>query len=642
MGLKVNFQGYSYNNPYSKYNGTFNVGDKRLNQNINLDFDDNYFQGLIANREFDKAADYAEQYRFEDPETQRQHENDIENIRYRGRIISAQYSKLDKTTQKPLVEFYDNLYIDNAFDKIKDNEVINEFNTLKRRLGSTMNVNNPNKVDQEATRLSVSFAPKQRSLFGLDWLKADNENNFDNFLERSGFTEEELSLNGIDIDRKDGNTIITFDKSNPNANKIIANLSHYDENQNNQNILYRTFGFLNEPIKITGYNVKGEKLIETKNISDEIFKSETDVIANKRVADDIRRMQNLIQDGKNMRENLEEKEGSLVRDYSSTIGAPLDDGIVQLNEMRNRGLIDDNTYYKEYKKLTAWIGDMMSVIGSNNIQIFTNAFNEDSKDSLLIPAESSDLRETCIAYINGAKPQDVHFNSMISDGQLGVLITIDGTKLNDEAIKGGKTLDDVVKGRRFQFFIPADSMPSIMEMCQASINRNTTTMAAREINAMQDFGYGYKLKSGYDIQPDGRGGFRRSDTKESISKQDAEKLINKDMIIKQASRNLKYKYMNLYGDIFDKDGYEEEARRIALAASIDLNPGIDFRDENGNRLEYSLSSINNLVDSVFSKKGIGSTLSNQFKQNVQYDIIKKYQDVYDVYDAIMKELKYYN
>lgn len=642
MGLKVNFDTYSYNNPFSKYNGEYKAGDKRLNSKVDLSFNQSKLEGFVARGEYDKAVEYAEQYRMEGKDAQKRQaewENYIEILRYNGRIANAEYAKLDKTREKPLVQFYDNVFANGTLDKIQDNEVVDKFNKLKRDLGSVGG------KDGEATRLSLSFAPKTRTLFGLDWLAPDNDNTFEAFLERTGFSEQELNAQGIRPERIDGNIVITFDKSHPYANKLLANVSHYSAEQNDSKFA----GFwLNEPTKITSYNSKGKKLLETKNISGQpalynyIIGDTNQAITNRLVGRNLEDIQNLIADGKEMRDRLQNKEGLLVRDYSSTIGAPLDDAILYLNNLRNNGQIDDKTYYKEYKKQAGWIEDLMNVIGSSDIEIFTNTMNEDVNDSVLKPLEGSDLRQMAVTWINHAKPEKVHYNSMISNGRVGILITIGDDSTKEDSEDFNKTLDKRTKRRRDQFFIPADSMPTIMEKCQQSINKNSTTMAAREINAMQDYNYSYKLKNGTEIAPDGQGQFyRNGNINDRISKQEAESHINKDMIIRQASRELKYKFMNTRGNIFDVDGYEDAAKRIAVNAAIELNYGTSFMDENGVNLETNSASVSDMIDKIFSKKGVGSVVSSDYIDNLQYDVAKKYQDVYEIYDEIMNELRYY-
>lgn len=631
MALKVKLNGYTYYNPYSKYNGEYNVGDKRLNPKINFEYDDNHFQTLLANREFEAAANYASQYVFDDPETQRQHENDIENIRYQGRIIAAQYSKLDETREKPLMEFYDNVFTSGNFSRIQNNAFIKDFNDSKRKIGSTFDPDSPNKIKDEATSLAITFSPKQRTLLGVDWLTADNNNTFENFLERSGYTEKELDKKGVNIKRKDGNVIMSFDKSNPLANNIIYNLKGYDTERNHG--IFGLFGVTDSPITITGINIKGEEITKTSGYNNRIKNANIVSIDN---------IKYLIDSGKELKDRLSKEGTALVKDYTSTVGAPLDDGLVQLNELHKNKYIDDTEYYRAYKQRTGWIEQLINVMGSADIEMYSNSFNEDEDDELLVQLSDPTQRAIAVKRINAAKPGEIHYNSMVSNGKIGVLVTIDDTKIDEKAKEKGQTLDKVVKGRRNQFFIPADNMPTLLDKCQQAINRNTSTRAAREINSMQDYGYSYKLTNGAIIDYDGKGIFYYNDMEIPGGKEEAERLINKDNIIKDASNRIKFKYMNVYGDIYDKNNYDYDAKKTAIIAAMELNPGINLTDIDGNNIEKTSTSIDELINKIWNVKGIGSSLTIPMLQNSNYNVIQKYQDIFDIYDAIMNELNYYN
>ena len=57
-------------------------------------FDENKFNQLVANRQYNDAADYASQFHFSDPETQKAHESDIINLRRSGRVLGAVYGRV--------------------------------------------------------------------------------------------------------------------------------------------------------------------------------------------------------------------------------------------------------------------------------------------------------------------------------------------------------------------------------------------------------------------------------------------------------------------------------------------------------------------------------------------------------------------
>ena len=72
--MKLSFGNYSYYDPNN--NSAVPTG----NAINSYKFNNNKFQQLIANRQYQDAADYAAMYHFDDPATQRAHENDIKQL----------------------------------------------------------------------------------------------------------------------------------------------------------------------------------------------------------------------------------------------------------------------------------------------------------------------------------------------------------------------------------------------------------------------------------------------------------------------------------------------------------------------------------------------------------------------------------
>ena len=67
-----------------------------------------------------------------------------------------------------------------------DEKVYNKaFENIKSKIGSK--VDSDGNVTDAATTLEVVFEPKTNKLLGVDWLMPDNENNIDNFYEKSGY-----------------------------------------------------------------------------------------------------------------------------------------------------------------------------------------------------------------------------------------------------------------------------------------------------------------------------------------------------------------------------------------------------------------------------------------------------------------------
>lgn len=587
--MKISFGNYSYYNPTD--NSPIPTGDA-VNR---YKFDNNRFNQLIANRQYQDAADYASQFHFDDPAIQRAHENDILNLRREGRKIGAIYGRIDDQNKLNQVEFLDNVFVDGGLEQISSNPYAQQFIELKRHLGSTHKkgtVGYTNDIEQEATAISFTFAPQKQTFLGADWLAKDNTlRSVEAFYTNSGLNETQLKSAGVEVIHKDGYTTIKFDKSNRLANQIIYNaLPSYSGGD--------VGGKSDYNITLLGYTADGTVI---KDISKGRTQSWND-------------MRTLISDAENTKLSVFQTLDMATKDYSSTIGPSLDDNLESLNQLLASGQISQQEYNQQRKAVGSILDQAIRSLGSGNYEMFSNAYNDEATDETLVSL-SSEQRSEIIQSISAANPKSLHFNAMVSNGQIGTLVTIDADEVADKDI----TDDDdrnKVKRRRRQIFIPG----FMSEVAQEKINRNTSSRAIQEINDMQDYGYAFKTTDGQEIYSSMDGRFYIDG--QEISKDAATKAINKTMIIEDATANLKYQFTNKTGDMYDTEGYEEMARMIAVRAANELSPNVSFGD-------------NVTVEDIFNKKGAGPTVSDEYTSDMQYELYNKYQDVFDIYDKIM-------
>lgn len=587
--MKISFGNYSYYDPTKK------SSIPQGNEVNKYKFDNNRFQKLISNRQYQDAADYASKYHFDDPAIQRAHENDILNLRREGRKLSAVYGRIDNVDKLNKISFLDNVFVDGGLEQISDNPYAKRFASFKEHLGSTHKkglIGYTDEIDKEATAISFTFAPEKQKLFGIDWLAKDNtERSVEAFYANSGLNEAALKSAGVEITHKDGFTTIKFDKSNPLANKIIYNAippvrggdigSSSDYN-----------------IELKGYTANGK---EIKDISLLRSKSWDE-------------MQNMIADAEDVKTEAFSALDMTEKDYSSTIGASLDDNLEQLNQLLATGQITQQEYNQQRKIVGSILDQAIRSLGSGNYEMFSNAYNDEATDETLVSL-SNEQRSEMIQSITAANPKSLHFNAMISNGQIGTLVTIDADEVDNKNINDDDTRNQV-KRRRRQIFIPG----FMSELAQEKINRNTSSRAIQEINSMQDYGYGFKTTDGQEIYSSMDGRFWSNG--QEISKDDAIKAINKTMIVEDATTNLKYQFTNKEGTMYDTDGYENMARAISIKAANELHPEISFGDKV-------------TIQDIFDKKGAGATVADKYASTMQYQLYDKYQDVFDIYDKIM-------
>ena len=557
-------------------------------------FDENKFNQLISNRQYNDAADYASLFHFNDPETQKAHENDIINLRRNGRVLGAIYGRVKDPTDLAKITFADNVFVDGGLERSGNNDLNTAFENIKSKIGSTVDENG--NVVNEASTLEIIFEPKTNKLLGIDWLMPDNDNNIENFYKNSGLNVNTLRDNGVEVINKDGRTILRFDKSNPLANKILYKTPI---------VLNTTIGDLdrrilaNKPTKIIGYNKKGEVTGET---------------------DDLREFDSFIKDAISTKEKYFEDFDLTYKDYSSSIGPMISDELSSLKAMLNSGQIDDTQYNRQAKAIAPHIFSAINTLGSSNYEMYTNYLNEEPTDETLVPVENKD-RANLANLISSYAPKDIDVSAMVSNGKIGTLITLEGT--------GNETESDKNDGRRIQIFVPG----LLQEEAQAKINRNTSTRAVQELNSMIDWGYSYKLRDGSEIGINNKGQFTKN--KEVIDKQSAIQEINKDMIMEESLANLKFQYMNSDGNITDNLKYEEMSKLLAMNTVSDVYGDIKLNiDYNNSKIALS-DKFGNIYnpDDIFNRK---------INENeTQYEVYDRLNEIYSIYNELMNELNFY-
>lgn len=556
---------------------------------------------MISNRQYADAADYASNFRFNDPRVQQQFESNIANLRRNGRILGAIYGKIQNPQDLTSVEFYDNVFVDGGIDKLPKNNTndrtlntaVDDFIEMKNRLGSS--------DEEEATSLTVTFQPKKQTLFGIDWLMPDNDINIDNFYQNSGITEQELAAANVQVLHKDGRTILKFNKSNPMANKILYNLPTGGGNRAGD-IPVPDFDM---PIRIDGYDEKGNRVGSAGRYQ-------------------VKQIQDLINSAKAVKENYFQ-ELSTEKDYSSTIGPSIDDTLSTLQSMYQSGQIDETTFNREYKKNCGLIDEAINSLGSGHYEMYSNAFNDNSNDERLSPMDN-EQRGHIARMISQSSPKDRHLLTMVSNGKIGTLVVIGAESANAKDLNEKSTAADMSKTRRFEVFIPG----LLAEQAQAKINADTKASAIQEINAMQDWGYEYPLADGTKLSADGFGGFKKGNV--TIGKEQAIREIDKAKIIEQSLSSLKFEYLNTDNNIINKDAYEQMARLTALRGAEDMYPGIRLQDGQGN--EYT-------VDDIFNYHTGATEPTRDIKSESQYQVYDKILEIYDIYDRLMQGLTYY-
>lgn len=634
--MKLGFGDYIY----------FGDGGNADKVNNSFAFDAKHFQELVNNNQYEQAADYASKYHFNDPRKQQELESYCIDLRRNGRVLGAIYSRIQDPNQLAQIQFADRVFEDGGLDYLENNIYADNFAKLKKSIGSTQVANHDVggmpiyggfSSKNDAVSLEITFQPKVRRLFGNDnptttlgkiagWfgdiLVPDNDNNIDKFYEQSGFDQKSLEAMGVTVENKDGRTTLRFAKSNPLANRIIYNADKMTVPMQSDIPMPR-----DSHVQFTGLDAKGNKLNTT--YADGQFAK-------------------MIDDANEVKQKYFKANELEQKEYSSTIGGYLDDQIEGLNAALASGQISQTEYARLYKNTTgAQLLGLVKSAGSADLDMYITegALDNDLPNSeRLIQADNEQRQRIWDSYLSGAKPSEIHFNAMVTNGKIGTLVTIDAPTPTDKELEDGKVnpadKDYSKNHRRVQIFLPGFAQ----NLVQQKINRDTSVRSSQEINAMQDYGYEYKTRDGRTLRfaniPDNQGNpvpsfvvTDKNKKQQMVSVDEARKLLNKDMMITDANAQLKYQYLNNDDKLINYDGFELAARRFAITAANELDPGIPLVDSKGK--PYT-------VDDIFSFKAEDDRRIDEARgETINYQMYDKISDIMDIYNQLMEGVNYY-
>lgn len=605
--MKVNFGKYTYSDnrvdPDYKELGknafvSFGVSSYSNTHyyNNNFAFDSTHFNDLVKNREYEAAINYASQYRFNDVETQKQFEYQLHQLRREGEKMTAIYNRAPQEA-KDAVNFSLNIFADGGLENMSDDNIYKQqYIELKNKLGG-----------EDSDSFKIKFKSKKRvGLFG-DWSVSDSDYGFEEWLDEHNYSVEQLRNAGINPIKKDGDTYIIVNKSNKLANSILYSLHNSSAKD-----------FMN----IVGFNSKNKE--ETQDIKYgfgffDYFGNNNPKRHGTVFSITLSKMNKLITDAQHdsrayVNPNNIEKELK-----STTVGTFIPDGLQDLREARDKGLISKEEFKQRFEEQYGDIVAALRSIGNGNIKMWSNSFNDDPNDQTLV--ELDNIQRTQ-AINDISQSDDFVLQSMIMNGVIGTLVTIGFTGVDAKNLKENTNSKDAVRNKRRQIFIPG----LFHDKAQQSLDANTETRAYLEVDNMMDWGYNYKTSDGKNLNYVSDGVFNYNGT--FVDREQAKSILNRSMIIEDASMALKYQYMNTYGKI-DKNAYNDHAKIVAIQAVNELMPNIQLNTIDGTPLDLT---------TWFDIKGIGADVQDKYKHLFSFDTYKKIVESYKIYDEIVDKI----
>lgn len=467
--------------------------------------------------------------------------------------------------------------------------------------------------DDYATKLRFTFAAEKQTALGMDWLAADNKDNFYSFLSNAGWTEDTLRDMGITFygGGSENDSWIEVSKSNPHFLEIIKNLP----NQTGISAASPEFATSHKQIRIDSYNSKGVQILDNETMNYTSVEYLQDIM--KAMDDKEAEMNNLI--------GIPQAEGKY---YSSTYSTqPLFDEAEQLTQLRANNQISENDYNRELNRLDNNIYEAVKAMSVTQV-MYSNYGKTTEELDLMGVEQKQEIKKL----ISQADNKHLHFHAMTTNGQIGTLITIDSEK---------KTSDNPERPP-YQVFIPN----LFTERAAAQLNMDTKTRAINQLNnALDQNGGDIYLSGGDNIEKytfeNGEYVYNYYNQYENKWKKTNKKLNRDQMIdrldhdnqVKDATNALLYKYTNHDGHLVDKDKYLDEGIDIAIM-NIMSKTNNSPKHINGTTI-----TEDDLRNFIRRNTGIGSGNTNINTDDLD-DIT--YKSLEDGIDLIKKLINNYN
>lgn len=549
-------------------------------------------------------ADYLSKFKMNNIIDQRSYEQEISQLRRYGRQYNAiQANSTDEQRESiAFLEAFNNGNIDDLDEDNNYKKKYKEAISSLGRKGSYMFADyytDDYRVDDfnspEAATITVSFNSKHVSRglwgFGFDWMSKDtDEDQYDLFSKETGYSPGEIRniLGDNAISKKEGRTIINIPKSNIEGIKFLSAVRNWCNDT----------GRTTDDVSYASYDTNKNLITD-----DTIY-----------IGSRIQDISNIIEKVNNDKTTVESAIGAGEQIMSTTILPYMNEKQMQLMNMKNMGLMDANKVKNEIELDNEIYKNLLLGLSFSNYDIYTDKNNEIYGDETLNPLTDNLEKGKLKDYVrNAIRDNRVTFNAGISGGKYGTYLKIapkddDGTIITDN--------DDSRKGS--VIFIPGLFTKSV----QKAFDSSTQGKTVAEINSMQQYGYQYTLNNGNILSSIGNNTARlydaNTDSYRNITREEAHDLLHESIIIEDATTNIRNRMFNLNGTVRQGYNYEEDIKKIALAAANELYEGPKITSD----------------DVWFTSKE--KQKENEAKGNIYYDY--KRNRALDVYEQLKNNI----
>ena len=587
------------------------------------------FNDFRNKKQYQEAYDYAMNFAIEgDVQAQDDWINNLEEMRMYGLREQKLYENVDRS-KLDAVDFIDNVLSPGGLERISDN------NAYKQKC-----IEYKNQLGNGADRIRVEFQSEKQTLFGqdwLDWVVRDNTNqNIDKFYKDNNLSAEYLRQHGVKVFRQDGKDYLEFDKSNDLANTILFNA--YTRKTGNHPVnIYGIIkaGDMTDDADYSEWDYSDEDggiFISNNYNNDPMYYGQIGAIPTK---SQLEEFQQIYSDANNEAtiayDEIQPKtKTSNVRVFPNAFG-----DLESLRANLNNGNMRVSEYKLAKQEAILNLLDGIATSDFSVSDIYTDAFNEGETVGMYEITDQK-LKNKLQSYMKGAKTSNLKYGLVISNGRVGIQVTIPGIKNQATNITD---VDDVYKVKPITFNIYNKDLEQGL---QNKINNDPNLKAWREIQTIEDIGYGYITTTGDKYEPDGLGGWTVNGEVYNGNREDIHKEIQKDMIIKDASRELVLRNASIKGNIVNKDKFDFEAKYLSLnqatqLTKVEIMEGLEDLLGKG----YN-SSWEAALSAIFSLKGAGDKVADEYADKIANpDVYYALNDLFQIYTNIINRTKLY-
>lgn len=504
-------------------------------------------------------ADYLSKFKMNNIMDQRAYEQEISQLRRYGRQYNAiQANATDE--QRESIAFLEAFNSGNIDNLDNNNNYKKRYIDTISKLGrkgayifgdyASEDYRSDNYDSPDASTLTVAFNTKHVSYglwgYGFDWMSKDtDENQYELFSKDTGYTPSEIKniLGDNAISTKEGKIIITVPKSNIEGIKFLSTVRNWcnDTSRTKDDVSYAS------------YDTNGNLI------------SDDTIYIGSRIED----ISNIIKKVNNDKNIIENSIGANEQIMFTTILPYMNEKQMQLMNMRNMGIMDANKIKNEIDLDNEIYENILLGLSFSKYDIYTDKNNEIEGDETLNPLTDNLEKGKLKDYVrNAIRDKRVTWNAGISGGKYGTYLKIapkdeDGNIITDN--------NDSRKGS--VIFIPGLFTKSV----QKAFDSSTQGKTVAEINSMQQYGYEYTLSNGNVLSNVGNDTARlydaNTDTYRNISREEAHDLLHESIIVEDATTNIRNRMFNLDGTLRQGYNYEDDIKKIALAAANELYDG---------------------------------------------------------------------